>query len=113
MRKRFCLLNALAFTLLMPALGLAEEAFSEKAYDIHLTENRLCKQCRWRWRDPETVELINPAGEHGRYPRREILGIDNHPIMRRLVFKSLHGIGLPGRIIAPQAFDDEDNKLRY
>lgn len=56
---------------------------------------------------PDAIELRNATGVSACYAAREILGVDRHPVWRRLVGKGIRGTGLAGRAIVPQAFDDE------
>lgn len=90
----------------------------EKPYDIYLTENRVCKKCVGRvLNDPAAtealVELKNKKGDTGVYRLSEIIGVDNHPVARKLFLQSLHGIGFPAQIIVPQGFDDTEKLLNY
>ena len=80
---------------------------SQKPYDIYLTGDRICKKCTFRVLSPESVELSNRLGEKGIYPVKEIIGLDTHPFARRFVLQNTHANGLAGRIVVPQAFDDE------
>jgi hypothetical protein len=78
------------------------------AKDIYLTEDRVCKRCTWAWEDANTkdwVVLTNKGGLATRVRPQEILGIDTHPFVRRFLLKSVEGVGLPGRVILPQATD--------
>ncbi len=79
----------------------------DKAYTFYLTGNRICRKCYWRHAENGRVELSNKAGITATYDRSELIGVDNHPIFRRLFRKGIHGVGLPGRVIVPTAFDDE------
>lgn len=78
-----------------------------KPYDIYLSGNRICKKCTARYLGNNEVELRNRKGETGVYPLWEVQGVDTHPFARRFWGASFRGVGLPGRIIVPQAFDDE------
>lgn len=75
-----------------------------KYYTIYLLNNKVCKKCSVQQKDADHVWLINKGGAYELVPINQIIGIDRHPIIRRLVWKSLHGIGLPGPVIAPEAF---------
>lgn len=77
-----------------------------KYYDLYLTGNRMCKQCTWRWVDARHVEISNRQGQAAVIEGAEILGYDKHPIARRVFLKGVHGIGLPGPVVVPYAFDD-------
>lgn len=79
----------------------------DKAYDFYLSGDRICRDCHWRMAGPSHVELTNKAGIKGTYSLEEIIGVDKHPILRRLHRKSIEGVGIPGRVIVPGAFDDE------
>jgi hypothetical protein len=85
----------------------AEKAASYK--DIYLTENRVCKDCTWEWANKKQVKLINRAGQATLVLPKEILGIDTHPIIRRLTLKSIHGVGKAGPEIVPAAFDNAND----
>ena len=74
--------------------------------DIYLTENRVCKACRWENEDGQRVRLTNRNGDRVLVKQKEILGVDRHPVWRKLIYNSLHGIGLPGPVIVPNAFED-------
>jgi hypothetical protein len=79
----------------------------EKPRDIYLTGNRICRKCMWQEEGDIYIRLTNQEGKTGLYRHSDIIGIDTHPIGRRLFIKSIKGVGLPGRIIVPNAFDDE------
>lgn len=77
--------------------------------DIYLTEERVCKACTWKWAENGKVMLINRLGQATVVKPKEILGIDTHPIIRKLTLKSLHGIGKPGPDIVPAAFEEAND----
>lgn len=81
--------------------------------DIYLLGDRICRHCTLRWVGPDTVELRDRQGRTGVYPAREITDMETHPALRRLLYKSVHGVGLPGPILVPQAFDTETKRLPY
>ena len=82
--------------------------------DIYLTNNRVCKACRWEWVDKKHVRLINRAGKFSDLSAKEVIGMDRHPIIRRAYLHTLYGIGLPGPIIVPAAFaDGNDYVCKY
>jgi hypothetical protein len=82
--------------------------------DVYLTENRVCKACRWEQVDGERVRLTNRSGDRVLVKQKEILGVDRHPVWRKLIYNSLHGIGLPGPVIVPNAFEDgRDYACKY
>ena len=94
---------------LLPGAFPARAADKIRYYDIYLTGNRLCKQCVWRVIDRTHVELVSSrTGERGIYSPAEILGVTAHPVLRKLFYKSIHGVGLSGQINAPEAFDRPD-----
>jgi hypothetical protein len=98
-------LVGLAFLLLWPT-GQVWAGDKVAYQDIYLSENRVCKSCRLEWVDKTKVRLVNRAGMASIVPAKAVIGIDNHPIIRRALTTSLHGIGLPGPILAPAAFED-------
>lgn len=75
-------------------------------HDIYLTENRVCKVCRWQVEDASHVRLTNRDGYRIVVRNEELVGVDKHPFWRKAISKSLHGIGLPGPVIVPSAFED-------
>jgi hypothetical protein len=102
--------------MLLAGLGVAMALLSgvalakikpDKAYTFFLTDNRICRKCYWRLIGNDYVELSNEDGIRATYHRDQIIGIDTHPLFRRIHRKGITGVGLPGRIIVPQAFDDE------
>lgn len=112
----FCLPYPAAWAWLGDSANDAEMASAEKTSikyeyrDIYLTQNRVCKACRYEWMDKDPgnarVRLVNRAGQASIVPSKQIIGIDRHPIVRKIYLKSLYGIGLPGPIIVPAAFED-------
>lgn len=74
--------------------------------DIYLTENRVCKSCRWEIADDYHTRLINRDGERIVVRNKDVLGMDRNPFWRKAIYKSLHGIGLPGPVIVPSAFEN-------
>ena len=80
-----------------------------KYYDIYLTDNRVCKKCAWQVIDANRVELVSrKTGKRGIYHPSEIMGVDKHPIARRLFKKAVHGSGYAGKVIDPDAYDRPD-----
>ncbi len=79
----------------------------DKAYDFYLSGDRICRKCHWRMAGPSHVELTGKNGIRGTYSLEEIIGVDKHPIRRRIHRKSIEGVGIPGRVIVPAAFDEE------
>lgn len=91
----------------MLSIGLSALGDDGPVYrDVYLTENRICKACTGRWLNDHEVELSNRKGEVTVVPSQAIIGIDNHPLARKTFLKSLHGIGLPAKVIVPYAFPD-------
>ncbi|MBY0449699.1 MAG: hypothetical protein K2X01_03640 [Cyanobacteria bacterium] len=82
------------------------ESLSIKPADIYLTQDRVCRKCVWEVVDADHVQLTNLAGVKGVYALREILGVDTHPALRKWLYHSAHGIGVPGPILMPDAFDE-------
>lgn len=91
----------------------ASKSLKAKPMDIYLLGDRICRQCTLRWVGPDTVELSDRQGRTGFYPAREITDLETHPVLRRLLYKSIHGVGLPGPILLPQAFEEETKRLPY
>lgn len=91
---------------------IVQDGFT-KPVDIYLTGDRVCKKCIGRYINEQQVELVNKKGQRGVYAANEIVGLDTHPIARKLFLHSVHEIGLPARIIVPQAFDNEPKYLHY
>ena len=101
------LLPSLSIFILTAAAALCPPPASAESYhDILLTENRVCKTCRWEVADDRHVRLINRNGDRIVVENQEVLGVDDHPFWRKAIYKSVHGIGLPGPIIVPSAFDE-------
>lgn len=118
--RKLCLLCTVFILSLLGASGDAKPMESSQSQDIYLTGNRVCKQCQWEFVGYDVsrfalFKLTNPQGHSGVYPEHEILGVDQNPILRRLVRHSFHGVGLPGKVINPQAFDlkKDDPQLPY
>jgi hypothetical protein len=82
--------------LLLGALAWAGDKPGYK--DIYLTQESRTQ-----------VRLTNRLGHSTLVKPEEIIGIDRHPVLRKLTLKSLHGIGLPGPIIVPAAFEDAND----
>ncbi len=96
-----------AFSLLGLLLGLSVSLAEKPEYhDIYLTEDRVCKACRWEAADDWHIRLTNRNGDRIVVKNKEVLGMDRHPFWRKMVYNSLHGMGLPGPIIVPSAFED-------
>jgi hypothetical protein len=93
--------------LLLGALAWAGDKPGYK--DIYLTQERVCRACTWAWESRTQVRLTNRLGHSTLVKPEEIIGIDRHPVLRKLTLKSLHGIGLPGPIIVPAAFEDAND----
>jgi hypothetical protein len=83
-------------------------------HDIYLTDNRVCRTCTGVWIGKERVQLTNRQGERILVNATDIVGVDRHPFARKLLTKSLYGIGLSGAVIVPYAFDDwQDYICKY
>jgi hypothetical protein len=96
--------------LLSGLVGLSANAEDKPGYkDIYLTDNRVCKACTWTWENKQQVRLTNRQGNSTLVSPKEVIGIDQHPIIRKITLKSLSGIGLPGPIIVPAAFKDAND----
>ena len=109
--KRLGKVRALSSMLLMGwallgVTGLALAAEKVEYKDIYLSENRVCKACRWEWVDKKKVRLVNRAGLASIVPARQVIAMDRYPLGRKIMQVSLHGIGLPGPVLVPAAFDD-------
>ena len=89
------------------AFSLAAEKADYK--DIYLFGNGVCKACQVEWVDKAHVRLVNRAGMVAIVPVKAVIGIDRHPFMRKALLTSLHGIGLPGPLIVPAAFEDAND----
>lgn len=101
------MLLLLAFLLpLQPAFATDKVIYK----DIYLTQNRVCRSCTWEWQAKDRkILLINRSGQATLVKPKEILGMDTHPIVRRLMLKSLHGVGKAGIDIVPGAFDEAND----
>ncbi len=87
--KRLKSLQMLCFWMLglslLSAMNLP--SFAEKApyYDVYLTHRRICRHC---WVQPISathVRLVNQAGEEEIVLARDILGVDEHPVQRKVL----------------------------
>ncbi|HEY9688125.1 MAG TPA: hypothetical protein V6C52_14215 [Coleofasciculaceae cyanobacterium] len=86
--------------------AMAETGNKKAYYDIYLTEDRVCEACTGQWINNHQVALTNRQGERAIVESKEIIGVDNHPLVRKLFSKSLHETGLAAKVIVPDAFDD-------
>jgi len=105
----FCLALIGLFCLgLAWSAGWAEEQPDTKVEykDIYLYQNRVCKACRVEIVNKTTVRLVNRAGQASIVPAKQLIGMDRHPIFRKLYIHSLYGVGLPGPVLVPAAFED-------
>ena len=114
----FCLAFIGLFTLgLSGSACFAEEQPKEakvEYHDIYLLQNRVCKDCRVEVVNKTNVRLVNRAGQASVVPANQLIGMDRHPIFRKLYIRSLHGIGLPGPVLVPAAFaDGNDYVCKY
>lgn len=86
----------------------------EKYYDIYLMGDRVCKACKWDLLPQNRVQLTDKRGLTSVVAAKEIIGVDTHPWVRKVFVKSLHGVGLPGKVIVPYAFEDaQDFVCKY
>ena len=110
-----CLYFGISMSLLACSWSLPVLATNIQPYrDIYLTEDRVCKGCQWELLPERKVQLTNRLGEHTVVRSKEIIGIDTHPWNRKLLVKSLRGVGLPGKVIVPYAFEDgQDFVCKY
>lgn len=102
-------MHRLIALIIVPVLlgtGLVMAGEKELYRDIYLTGNRVCKACTAQRLGKLKVALTNREGASSVVDVRDIVGVDTHPLGRRLFRKSLHGIGLPAKIVVPDAFDD-------
>jgi hypothetical protein len=85
--------------------------------DIYLTDGTICPRCHVvGWANPKQVLLQDAWQRQYVVAPDQIKGVQKHPILARLFVHSIqnHGPdGLPGRIIVPQAWDDERHWLKY
>jgi hypothetical protein len=87
---------------------------AEKYQDIYLTDDRVCKACRWEILPKGEVQLTDRQGRKSVVPAKEIIGVDTHPWLRKTLVKSLQGTGLPAKVIVPYAFEDaQDFVCKY
>lgn len=91
---------------------IVQDAF-KKPVDIYLVGNRVCKKCVGRHINARQVMLTNKKGQSGIYDTTEVIGLDTHPVLRRMFLHSVHEIGLPAQIIVPQAFDVDPRFMHY
>lgn len=108
------LLFLLVSGLFWGGMALSAQAEKIKYYDLYLTNNRVCKKCTWEWIDARRVQISNRQGQSAIVEGSEILAYDNHPFLRKVFVKGVHGVGLPGPVIVPYAFDDyKDYVCKY
>lgn len=117
--RLICILTLLAFwvgdfALPVQAAETGEDGEKIRYYDFYLTGDRQCKKCAPRWINSKQVELTNQAGDVAVVTAKEIIGYDNHPILRRILRHSIQNQGIAGPIIMPYAFDDyKDYTCKY
>lgn len=63
--------------------------------------------CKTADNTPPVVQLIDPKGRSIMVHPNRIAGVDDNPLLNWLLWHSAHGVGLPGRVIVPRAFEDE------
>lgn len=101
------LCGVITLALLSLGRGLADDDVKSYQYQtLVLTDNRICKACRVEPVDAEHVQLIDPAGNRITICTKEILGVDRHPFWRKTLSYMAHGVGLPGMLIVPGAFQN-------
>lgn len=106
---------SLAFLLMIGSgfFGVVK-ADETKYQDIYLTEERVCKACTWTLLPKGQVQLSNRLGKSSIVAAKEIIGVDEHPFGRKIMLKSLNGIGLPAKVVVPFAFKDgQDFVCKY
>jgi hypothetical protein len=83
-------------------------------YDVYLTTGDVCRHCLTERVDSEHLRLSNAQGAWTIVPFGIFMGIDYHPVARKLLIKSLHGINKSGPELVPYAFDNvNDYVCRY
>jgi hypothetical protein len=103
-----------ALFVLLACLSVSWSEEKHRYRDIYLTEDRVCKACRWELLAQGQVRLTNRQGVSSIVAAREIIGVDQHPWGRRLFLKGLYGTGLAGKVIVPYAFEDgQDFVCKY
>lgn len=109
-----------ASLLIVSVAALAEE--SVDYVDFHLTDGRVCKKCAFRILgpdspskkgDPEQIELYNRKGQSTVVAYTEILGINKHPLLRKLYLNRLKNAGITGPIIAPEGYEELKQRAKY
>ena len=60
--------------------------------DVYLTHRRVCRQCRIEVAGPQSCRLINQAGLSERVLTRDILGVDVHPVQRKILDHLIHNL---------------------
>lgn len=81
--KMLCLgIFCLSFFSAMSLLVRAEKA---PYYDVYLTFRRICRACCMQAVSSTHVRLVNQAGEAEIVLVRDILGVDEHPVQRKVL----------------------------
>lgn len=91
---------------LVAGARIAMAAEKIKFHDWYLTEERVCKACHARWINNHQISLVNREGLRAVVESGEVLGVDNHPVVRKLLYHSATHQGLAGKVLVPSAFDD-------
>jgi hypothetical protein len=86
--------------------GATSHAKKMKPHDVYLRDGLMCKRCTAELMTNKLVRLRDTAGRQTLVRMDEIIGINTHPIIRSVMIRSLHGIGNPGPLIVPYAFED-------
>lgn len=85
-----------------------------KPHDVYLRDGLMCKRCTAELMTDKLVRLRDTSGRQTMVRMDEIIGINTHPIIRNVMIRSLHGIGNPGPLIVPYAFEDsQDYVCKY
>ncbi|MGE0200644.1 MAG: hypothetical protein AB7P76_06725 [Candidatus Melainabacteria bacterium] len=95
----------LGWLIWLPQKPVFSEEGAPKPYNIYLTQDRICRKCTWVLIPDGRVRLINPQGQSAVYTQAEIIGVDNRPVWRRLVWRMNRGNGLAGQVINPAGYD--------
>ncbi len=86
-----------------------QDKMNKLAYhDVYLLDNQVCRKCSGAWINAGQVELTNRQGDRTIVYARDILGVDTHPVFRKILIHSIQNVGLAGPEIAPYAFANWD-----
>lgn len=87
----FLILSLVGTILLFTTHALAKEKIKAPP-DVYLTFRRVCRACRIEVLEHHKVELTNPQGHSVVVYVHEILGIDEHPVQRKVLDHFLHNL---------------------